>query len=107
MADSEKKKSIAQYLRHAWRFSLIVTLPITICFFLWTYQTYRLYTSFFPEFYYAEVKKPLVAMGEVIFAELVAGVWRSFYRENAQAEFNIFIPQRSLNELNGPPRQWF
>lgn len=100
MADSEKKKSIAQYLRHAWRFSLIVTLPITICFFLWTYQTYRLYTSFFPEFYYAEVKKPLVAMGEVIFAKLVEGVWRSFYRENAQVEFNIFIPQRSLNELN-------
>ena len=100
MADSGKKKSIAQHLRKAWRFSLIVTLPMTIFFFLWTYQTYRLYTSFFPELDSVEVEKPLVAMGEVTFAELVEGVWRSLYRENAQAEFNIFIPQRSLNELN-------
>ncbi|MEE8239363.1 MAG: CotH kinase family protein [Nitrososphaerales archaeon] len=100
MADPGRKKSIAQYLRKAWRFSLIVTLPMTIFFFLWAYQTYRLYTSFFPELNKAEVEEPLVAMGEVIFAELMEGIWRSFYRENAKVEFNIFIPQRSLNELN-------
>jgi len=101
MADSEKKKSIARYPRKAWRFSLIVTLPMTIFFFLWTYQTYKLYTSFFPELNaLGFVERPLVAMGEVIFAELVEGIWRGFYRENAQVEFNIFVPQRSLNELN-------